>query len=171
MSDTPDIGAIRSSADLLAVARVMDERSAERYRELAVAFEMSCNIDTAAAFHELADDEDRHMAEFPVPAGAVPAGLPWGEQDPEIADPDAVHYLMHPWHAVDLALRHEERSLAFFVLVAESSTIAEVRAEAARLAERERGHVALIKARREALPLPPDDWDEDQDPPNWEASD
>ena len=149
----------------------MEERSAERYRELAEAFEVSCNPDTAEAFLELAGIEDRHVADFPVAAGPVPHALAWGEEDPEIADPDAVHYLMYPWHAFDLALRHEQKAAEFFIFFAERSPHAEVRAEAARLAERERGHVAVLQARLDALPVPPADWDDDQDPPNWEASD
>ena len=171
MSKEPDFGAVRSSADLLAIARVMEERSAERYRELAEAFEVACNLDTANAFRELAEGEDRHAADFPALAGQPPRVMPWGEEDPEIADPDAVHYLMHPWHAFDLALRHEEKALAFFSVLATQSSHAEVRAEAARLAERERGHVDHVKQRLTELPVPPRDWYVDEDGPNWEAGD
>lgn len=164
----PDVGAVRSVGDLLAVARAMEEKGAEQYRELAEAFEMYCNRETGDAFRELAEVEERHVAEFPPPAGEVPDVMPWGEQDPEIADPDAVHYLMHPWHAFDLALRHEEKALAFFEAFAAGSPVPEVRAEAARLAERERGHIAHVKRRLAELPVPPEDWDEDLDPPNWD---
>jgi len=171
LSKEPDFGAVRSSADLLAIARVMEERSAERYREMAVAFEVACNLDTANAFRELAEGEDRHAADFPALAGQPPRVMPWGEEDPEIADPDAVHYLMHPWHAFDLALRHEEKALAFFSVLADQSPHAEVRAEAARLAERERTHVERVKQRLAETPRPPKDWWLDEDGPNWEAGD
>lgn len=171
MSKAPDFGAVKTSADLLAIARVMEERAAERYRELAEAFEVSCNPDTSAAFLELAESEERHAADFPALDGVPPVAAAWGEEDPEIADPDAVHYLMYPWHAFDLALRLEERAVEFFSFFAEGSPYAEVRTQAARLAERELEHVAHMKARRDLLPEPPADWDEDLDPPNWEAGD
>ncbi len=165
---TLDFGAIRTAADLLAITRVMEERSAERFLELAEAFDMSCNADAADAFRELAAMEDRHAAEFPAVDGLVPKVLPWGEEDPEIADPGAVHYLMHAWHAFDLALRHEEKALGFFEMISVQTSIPEVRAEALTLAERERGHVAFIKSRLAELPVPPEDWEDDPDPPNWD---
>ena len=171
MIKSPDFGAVTSSADLLAIARAMEERSAERYVELAEAFEVSCNMDTASAFRELAAMEERHAADFPPATGPVPHALAWGEQDPEIADPDAVHYLMHPWHVFDLALRHEQQAAAFFTFFAEGSPHADVREEAARLAAREREHVAWMTARLAELPVPPDDWEDEGDPPNWDASD
>lgn len=172
MSRAPDYGAVKTSAELLSVARAMEERSAERYRELAEAFEASCNNpDTAEAFAELAGIEERHAADFPESVGPRPETVPWGEDDPEIADPDAVHYLMHPWHAFDLALRHEHETLALFSALAEHSPHAEVRAEALRLVEREQGHIVTMQTRRDELPVPPDDWDDDDDDPNWEAGD
>jgi len=149
----------------------MEERSAERYREMAEAFEIACNLDTANAFRELAEGEDRHAADLPAFTGPAPGVLPWGEEGPEIADPDAVHYLMHPWHAFDLALRHEEKALAIFSVLAAQSPHGEVRAEAARLAERERGHVESVKRRLAQVPPPPKDWYVDEDGPNWEAGD
>ncbi|CAA7614559.1 conserved hypothetical protein [Candidatus Terasakiella magnetica] len=171
MSKAPDFGAVKTSAELLSIARAMELNSVERYRELAEAFEISCNPDTAEAFRELAEDEARQAADFPVPAAGLAQVVPWFEEDPEIADPGAVHYLMHPWHALDLGLRHQERSLALFAALAEQSPFAEVKAEALRLVERERGHVAEITAKRDRLPEPPDDWEDDLDPPNWEAGD
>lgn len=172
MSRVPDYGAVKTSAELLSVARAMEERSAERYRELAVAFDEACNNPaTGRAFIELAEIEDRHAADFPPHAGAAPSQVPWGEEDPEIADPDAVHYMMHPWHAFDLGLRHEQETLALFSALADKSPHAEVRAEAARLVAREEEHVRLAQARRDEEPKPPPYWYEDEDGPNWEAGD
>lgn len=172
----PDLGAIDSSAVLLSIARAMEEWSAERYRELAEAFDISNNTDTADAFRELAEREDRHAGDFPAQAGGALRALPasirsWIEDNPEIADPSAVHYLMVPWHVYDMVLRHEEKALGFFSVVAEKSAHETVRAEAARLVARETAHVDEIKAKLASLPLPPDDWDEDEDPPNWDGSD
>lgn len=162
------IGLIGSVADLLSIARVMEGRGAERYAELAQAFEVYCNPDTATAFRALAEAELRHEAEFPEPHVTAPKVMPWGEEDPEIADPDCVHYLMLPWHVYDMALRHERKALEFFEEIAARSPIAEVKAAAQQLAERERGHIAHVTARRDAMPLPHEGWDEDEDPPNWD---
>jgi rubrerythrin len=172
----PDLGAIDSSAVLLSIARAMEEWGAECYRELADSFEIYNNLPTAAAFRELAEREDRHAAEFPAVAGGAMNAVPpsiraWMENDPEIADPSAVHYLMLPWHVFDMGLRHEEQARAFFVQVAERALSAEVRDEALRMVERESVHAAEMKARRDASDFPPDDWDEDADPDNWDGSD
>jgi rubrerythrin len=163
----PDVGTVRNAAELIAIAQAMEQMAVERYQDLAVAFDESRNRDTGDAFRELAETELRHVAELSVPAGG-PDVTPWVEDDPEIADPGAVHYLMLPWHAFDLALRHEEKAVAFFETLAAGSPHAEVRAAAAEQAQRKRGHVAAVKQRLAELPVPPDDWDEDDDPPNWD---
>ncbi|HTH16002.1 MAG TPA: ferritin family protein [Magnetospirillum sp.] len=166
---TEAFGHIRSSADLFAIARAMEERSAERYRDLAEAFEMSCNQDTAEAFRELAAMEDEHATAFPAAPLPHARALDWFEQAPELADPDAVHYLMLPWHAFDLALRAEERACTFFTDLAMAATTTEVRAQAHELAEREKGHVEHIRTRRDSCPEPHPGWWDDQDGPNWDA--
>lgn len=162
------IGLIDSVADLLAIARAMERRGAERYAELAEAFEVYCNPDAANAFRELAEAERRHEAELPDPHGTAQPVMPWGQEDPEIADPGSVHYLMLPWHVFDLALRHEQKAQDFFEEIAARSPDPEIKATAMTLAERERGHVAHVLARRNAHPEPHVGWDEDEDPPNWD---
>jgi hypothetical protein len=163
-----DVGIIGSAADLLAIARAMEELAADQYAELAEAFAVSCNSDAADAFRELADGQKPNVAEFPALSGPAPALLPWGDKDPEIADPGAVHYLMWPWHVFDLALRHERKALAFFEEIAARSDKADVVDTARTLALREQGHVVRMQARRDAAPFPPEDWDDDPDPPNWD---
>lgn len=162
------VGMIRSVDDLLAIARAMEEHSAERYAELAEAFEVSCNADTSAAFRELAEAERRHAADFPVPQGEPPKVMPWGTEEPEIADPHHVHYLMLPWHAFDLALRHEHQAMDLFTEIAACSPNPGIKVAAHSLAEREQGHIAHIRKRRDACPEPHAGWDEDPDPPNWD---
>lgn len=161
---------IKSPADLTAIARAMEERSAERYRELAESFDMACNRDTAEAFRALAEEEDRHAAAFPPVDGPLHVhALNWFDQAPEIADPDSVHYLMLPWHAYDLALRAEERARDFFTDLAMAAATPDIRALAAQLAEREAAHVESMRARRDACPEPHPGWWEDEDGPNWDA--
>lgn len=167
---TEPFALIQTAADLTSIARAMEERSADRYRELAVAFEMSCNLDTAEAFRALAEEEDRHAEAFAPVAGALHVHvLNWFDRAPEIADPDSVHYMMLPWHAYDLALRAEERAHEFFTTLATAGISAEVRALAHQLAEREKTHVDAIRARRDACPQPHAGWWDDQDGPNWDA--
>ncbi len=134
----------------------MAERSAERYAELAQAFEMSCNPDTAQAFRDLAGLANDHAAGFGARAGPLPA---WFDQAPEISDPDSVHYLMLPWHAFDLALRHETRILDYLRPLDGAET----------LAGRQTAHLAALTARRDACPQPHRGWWEDPDGPNWDG--
>lgn len=159
-------GHIRSTADLTAVARAMEDRAAERYRELAEAFDMSCNPDTAEAFRALAAEEERHAADFP-PGQSV--ALDGFDSTPEIADPDSVHYLMLPWHAYDLALRAEERARDFFASLAQATELPEVRALALDLMAREETHLTHARAQRDSCPEPHSGWWEDEDGPNWDA--
>ncbi len=162
---------INSTAQLLAIARAIEEQAAEQYSELAEAFVEACNADAATAFRELAEGRTPRVQALPALAGPVPGPLPWGDRDPEISDPEAVHYLMWPWHVFDLALRHEQLTQAFFAEIAATATVAEVSDTARDLAAQGSRQVDLMMARRDQSPIPPDDWDEDPDPPNWEASD
>lgn len=167
---TEAFGQIKTAAELTLIVRAMEERSAERYRELAVAFEMSCNLDTAEAFRALAEQEDSHAkAIAPVEGTLLVHVLDWFDQAPEIADPDSVHYMMLPWHAYDLALRAEERAHEFFNTLATAGITAEVRALAHEMAEREKSHAEAARARRDACPEPHAGWWDDQDGPNWDA--
>lgn len=162
-------GQIKTSADMLAMARAMAEHAAERYHELAEAFAMSCNPDTAEAFRELAATESRHAAEFTIPPSPAAMDLVHDAHAPEIADPDAVHYLMLPWHAFDLALHHQERTLALFDAVIQAAVTADLHDTAHALAEREKARIIETRSRRDALPTPAPGWWEDADEPNWDA--
>lgn len=166
---TEAFGQIKTAADLTSIARAMEERSAERYREMAEAFEMACNPDTAEAFRALAEEEDRHAEAFPAAGTSHVHIVDWLDQAPEIADPDSVHYLMLPWHAYDLALRSEERARDFFAALAMAAVTAEVRELAHALAEREATHMDHARTRRDACPEPHAGWWEDEDGPNWDA--
>jgi rubrerythrin len=80
---------------------------------------------------------------------------------------DAVHYLMWPWHALQLALTAEQRAEAFFDHLAQTAPIDAVRSAALRMRDEEREHGALIKAWLDRTPEPGSDWDEDPDPPRY----
>lgn len=163
MNDAP-----LTAASLLAMARAMDQHAAERYRELASAFEMSCNTDTADAFRRLAEISTIRAEEFG-PSTTKAASLAWFEDCPEISDPDAVHYLMLPWHAFDLARRLDERCREHFQSLSEAATLPDIRDTASHLAERQTRHVEKMTTLREDCPAPHPGWWEDQDGPNWDG--
>ncbi len=163
------VAGVKSVADLLAVVRRQAGHSADLYDELAEAFAVANNQDTEAAFRELAEGGRVHAADLPPPAtppGVLPA---WADLYPELSDADSVHYLMPPWHAFDLAHRHEATVLALIEATADGSPDPEIRAAAVELARRQKARVEAVLARRDTLPQPPPGWWDDHDGPNWDS--
>jgi rubrerythrin len=107
--------------------------------------------------------EEMNWVEVPgMPTGAWPAMEP-----PESVPNDEVHYLMHPWHALKLALAAEERAEAFFAELARLAGSDSVRRAALELRDEEAEHVALVKAWLAKTPKPEGDWANDPDPPRY----
>jgi rubrerythrin len=101
------------------------------------------------------------------PAGAVAPS--WeGFEAAESVPLDEVHYLMRPWHALQLALGAEQRAERFFAELAKSTTDEAVRKAAQELQEEEREHVELVRAWMAKVPQPEKDWAEDPDPPRYD---
>jgi rubrerythrin len=75
------------------------------------------------------------------------------------------HYLMQPWHAIELAMHGEKRALAFFRKVAETAKDEALRKMAQELSAEEEEHVALLQKWQERFPKPDKGWDVDLDPP------
>ena len=102
----------------MAQALAMEREAVERYTEFADALEMHNNHEVAALFRTMAGYEAKHaeqiMAEMgwtERAAGAAAArstGPAW--RSPETTPFDEVHYLMQPWHALQLALAAEKRA-------------------------------------------------------------
>lgn len=163
---------IGSVAELLAHAQAIERDAAERYGLLADQMEAHNNAEVAALFRKLAHIEDQH-AEHVVDMSKgvdVPHLAPWeykweGAESPETVDSGAVHYLMTPYHALQLALRHERLGAEFFAEVAELVEQSDVRALAAKLAKEEYEHVELLQQWLSRYPEPDEDWAEDPDPP------
>ena len=80
---------------------------------------------------------------------------------------DQVHYLMQPWHALQLALAAERQAEAFFATLARLSISAPVRTAALEMQAEEAHHVALIQAWIVKTPKPDPDWANDPDPPRY----
>lgn len=164
----------RTLDEFMALAVAMEVEAAERYAEFADAMEMHNNLEVAALFRKMADIEGKHSAQLMAEMGwsqppDLPSGRPtWeGFEAPETAPGDEVHYLMQPYHALQLALASEQRAQAFFGRLAEAATVATVKKAAQELEAEEAEHVELVKAWMAKVPKPDQDWAADPDPPSY----
>jgi rubrerythrin len=160
---------------LMSQALAMEQEAAQRYAELADAMEMHNNADVAELFRRMAAIEGRHAAQIMQRMGLdhAPAPSPapaWeGLEAAETVGIDDVHYLMRPWHALQLALRAEQRAERFFGALASSAADPSVRSAALELQHEEHEHVELIRAWLAKVPQPEPDWAVDPDPPRYDS--
>jgi rubrerythrin len=152
----------------------MEREAVQRYSDLADAMEMHNNRETAALFRKMAGIERKHAARIMAEMGwkdtpALPSGKPiWeGFEAPETTPGDEVHYLMQPYHALQLALLNEQRAERFFARLARAATVESVRAAARELQAEEREHVKLVLAWMKKLPKPDRYWANDPDPASY----
>lgn len=158
--------------DLMAQALAIERAAAERYAEFADAMETHNNYDVAQLFRTMAQYETRHAEQIMAEMGwvvipAMPAGAWSSLEPPESVAFEEVHYLMKPWHALQLALAAEERAEAFFAELVLRTKDGPVRAAALQMQLEEREHVELIKAWIAKVPAPDKDWANDPDPPRY----
>jgi len=168
------VKAPRTLNEFMTLALAMETEAAQRYVEFADAMEMHNNLEVAALFRKMADIETKHAAQIMAEMGwkvapAMPPGkATWdGFEAPETTPGDEVHYLMQPWHALQLALQNEERAERFFGKLARAATVATVKKAALELESEEREHVELVKAWLKKVPKPASDWANDPDPPSY----
>jgi len=161
----------RTLTEFMAQALAMEREAAERYSDLADAMEAHNNRDVAALFRKMAGIERKHASRIMVEMGwkdmpASPSGTPsWeGFEAPETTPGDEVHYLMQPYHALQLALVNEQRAERFFARLARAAVAESVRAAARELHAEEREHVKLVRAWMKTVPKPDRDWANDPDP-------
>ena len=159
-------------ADFMAQAYTMETEASQRYTEFAEQMEVHNNLEVAQLFRKLAAIEGLHakqiLDEMGWPQMPEPVyALQWaGGEPPESAPVTELHYLMQPWHALELALNNEKRAEKFLAGIAKSAkTPAEVRKLAAEMAAEETEHVQLIKAWMKRVPKPDREWNRDPDPP------
>ena len=173
MSKASSIPPIFSVADLLAIAYRIELDAVERYGVLADQMETHNNPELTKVFRDLSRAESIHAAEIREMAGdtdlngranALHSIWPKGES-PEEVDLGAVHYLMTPWHALQLCLAGEKRALTFFTSIAETAKDAKVKEMAAELVEEEAEHVNLVYRLMRKYPEPTDSWCQEGDPP------
>jgi rubrerythrin len=173
MSKLDDAPKISSVADLFAVAYQIEADAVDRYVLLATQMEVHNNADLVATFRDLARAEAIHRDEIRRMAGDLDVVArasivaKWNKgESPEAADLGAAHYLMTPWHALQLALDGEKRALAFFTSVAETAKDPTIKKMAEEFVEEEAEHVNLVHRLLRKHPKPSSSWSDDPDPPN-----
>ena len=162
----------RTLIELMAHALAMENEAAQRYADLADAMETHNNRAVAELFRKMAVIERKHAAQIMTEMGWKEApALPkvaWEDfEAPETAPGDEVHYLMQPYHALEIALANEKRAERFFTRLVRMANVESVRKAARELMAEEREHVALVAAWLMKVPRPKKDWSEDPDPPSY----
>ena len=164
-------GPITTINDFLMHAYVIEQEATERYQNLAYQMDMHNNEEAAGLFRKLADAEAKHLAAIKSRLKGQEAkpreswDYQWhGEESPEAADFQDAHYLMTAYHALEIALKGEERALEFFDTLAKKNPDQAIRQIAAEFADEERAHVGLVKEALAATLQTPPDWDDDPDP-------
>lgn len=162
---------IASASAFMAHAYAMEAEAAERYAEFADSMETHNNREVAELFRKLARIEQRHADQILEQMGwkqspVASANYRWeGTEGPETADPTELHYLMQPYHALQIALLNEKRARDFFARLAKATHNAGVRKGALEMREEEAEHVRLIEEWLKRTPKPDPNWEADQDPP------
>ena len=162
--------------DFMAQALQMELDAAERYNEFADMMETHNNLEVAQWFRRMALVEGKHahqiMSEMgwsEAPSGLRTAPLLTGLEAPESASDAELHYLMQPWHVLQLALANEQRAERFFAKLASLATVESVRQAALELQQEEAEHIELVQAWLQKVPKPDSGWDQDPDPPRYDS--
>ncbi|HET9822326.1 MAG TPA: ferritin family protein [Burkholderiaceae bacterium] len=166
----------RTIEALMAQALLMEREAVARYTELAEMMEAHNNAEVAALFRKMAQYEGHHVAQILADMGwaedafapheGVAGGAAWpGFEPPESVPVDEMHYLMHPWHALRLALAAEQRAVSFFEALVRDAPSEDMRHAAEAMHAEEVEHVGLIQAWLAKVPRPDGDWAIDPDPP------
>ena len=158
-------------ADFMARAYAMELDAVERYAQFAEQLDTHNNRDVAEMFRKLSRVEALHAKRILEEMGwpsvpALPVAYAWETTEaPETAPFESLHYLMQPWHALEIALQCEVQAQRYFEQIAAGKAPKQVRDAATEMAAEEREHVRLIRDWMKKVPKPPADWDRDPDPP------
>jgi len=171
MSKLPSYPKVTNLKDLLAIAYQIEIDAVDRYTLLADQMETHNNAELTKIFRDLAraegihGEEVRRLADFDVVAHARAMAKVKHGESPEEADMSSAHYLMTPWHALQLSLAGEKRALAYFQSIVETAKDEKVKKMAAELVEEEAEHVNLVHRLLQRYPKPNETWADDLDPP------
>ena len=172
MTKAPSGNAVSSPTDLLAIAYRIETDAVHRYTLLADQMETHNNPELMKVFRDLARAEGIHADEIRKQAGDIDLVArsqqlgPWQKgESPEEVDMGSAHYLMTPWHALELALAGEKRALGFFTSITETAKDPKIKEMASEFVEEEAEHVNLVYRLMRKYPKPTDTWAQDSDPP------
>jgi rubrerythrin len=160
-----------SYAAFMSRAYAIELEATERYAQFAEQLETHNNREVAELFRKLSEIEARHaqriLSEMRWPSlPALPPAYAWETPEgPETAPFDSLHYLMQPWHALEIALRCELEAKKYYDGIAASRAPREVREAAREMAAEEDEHVRLVREWMSRVPRPSEGWDDDPDPP------
>lgn len=168
----PPSHVFETTEDFLAHAVALESEVADRYETMAQAMEVHNNAAVAELFHRLAQASEKHADDMRRRSHgrSLPKMAPWeyrwgGSTGPESPAMRKTHYLMTPYHALELARSAEIRAQQYYEAVAKESPNPEVRTLAIEFAYEEAEHVDLVNAWISRYPKPDPDWDYDPDPP------
>ena len=163
---------IASIEELMAYAYALELEAAERYAEFADAMELHNNREVSGLFRKLARIEQRHAEQvldemgWTSPPETPHGGYKWeGFEASETGDVTELHYLMQPYHALQIALHNEKRAHVFYGNLVKQASNAKVRKAAMEMEQEEAEHVRLIEEWIKRTPKPDADWSIDPDPP------
>ena len=172
MSKAPGAPKVANLTDLLAVAYQIEIDAVERYNAARRPDGNPQQSGAGRVFRDLARAEGIHGDEIRRLAGDIDVVAHAREiarwkrgESPEEVDLGAAHYLMTPWHALQLALAGEERALAYFTSIVETTKDPKVKEMAAEFVEEEAEHVNLVHRLLQRYPKPSENWADDLDPP------
>ncbi len=164
--------AVAGVDDLLQRAYAMELEAMERYEEFAAQLEVHGNLEVAGLFRKLAGAERKHaeamardLAARGVAAAPGAALAAPGAEGFETDLGDTLHYLMTPYHALEIALRNELRAFGFFSDLSRSAAPDEIRRLASEFAQEEKLHVELVREWLARVPKPEEAWAYDPDEP------
>jgi rubrerythrin len=154
--------------DLMSQAYAMERDAEQRYLEFADILENHNNPDVALVFRFIAKQEQQHAQRIRERMGwSGSAGVPRATRGAHVPELEQAHYLMQPWHVLQLAIEAERAAHDFFAAIVRESHDPGV-TEAARELQAEEGeHIAMLEEWVARVPPPQAGWDEDPDPPRY----
>ena len=162
----------KTMTELMQQALAIEREAVARYHELADMMATHNNREVAELFARMAEIESRHVQQILAEMGWAEdtiaprfGGLWTSPEAPETVPIEEMHYLMHPWHALQLALAAEQRAEVFFAELARNADSDTVRRAAEQMRDEEAEHVELVRQWLAKVPKPAPDWAVDPDPP------
>lgn len=150
-------GIVESIAELMAIAKAMEDEAAARYRQLARRMQGLGNQAAKQVFGRLALEEDAHAVKVEELSKAVLGvapdradirwELPKDLEDEGMSDL-AVSRLVTPYRALSIAVHNEERAFAFWSYVSAYAPSAQIREYAEKMAREELRHASILRRER-----------------------